>query len=69
MKQKETNAESSANCISLFAFYESVAPFLRRLRHPKFDAHDTNDYICESTDCKNAIAALTEIEATTKDAQ
>lgn len=47
----------------LLAFYEAVAPFLRRLREPRFDSHETNDYVCGSTDCQNAIAALSAIEA------
>jgi len=47
----------------LLAFYESVAPFLRRLREPRFDSEETNDYVCGSTDCKNALDALDAIEA------
>ena len=48
---------------ALLAFYEDVAPFLRRLREPRFDSYETNDYVCGSTDCKNALAALDAIEA------
>ena len=48
---------------ALLAFYEAVAPFLRRLREPRFDRDETNDYVCGSTDCKNALAALDDIEA------
>ena len=51
----------------LLAFYESVAPFLRRLREPRFDRYETNDYVCGSTECKNAIAALNHIEANAKE--
>ena len=47
----------------LLAFYEAVAPFLRRLREPRFDREETNDYVCGSTDCKNALDALAVIEA------
>ena len=47
----------------LLAFYEAVAPFLRRLREPRFDREETNDYVCGSTDCKNALDALDVIEA------
>jgi hypothetical protein len=47
---------------SLFRFYILTAPFLRRLIEPRFDSDETNDYICGSSDCKNAVSALKEIE-------
>ena len=47
----------------LLAFYKDVAPFLRRLRKPRFDDNETNDYVCGSTDCAAAIAALDRIES------
>ena len=34
-----------------------VAPFLARLIEPRYDSDETNDYICNSTDCENALRA------------
>ena len=36
---------------------EQIAPFLDRLIKPRFDGNETNDYICDSTDCKKALEA------------
>lgn len=47
----------------LMAFYKSASPFISRLRNPRFDTFETNDYVCGSTDCQKAISALDEIEA------
>ena len=42
----------------LRAFRDAVTPFLSRLREPRYDKSETNDYICGSTDCQTAIDAL-----------
>ncbi len=39
---------------------EKIAPFLARLTEPRYDKYETNDYINNSTDCKNALKAFQE---------
>ena len=41
----------------LQAFVDNVAPFLRRLQEPRYDKNETNDYICNSSDCQRALKA------------
>lgn len=48
---------------SLRTYYESTAPFLRRLRRPRYDVDETDEYVNGSTECKRAIVALGEIVA------
>ena len=37
-----------------------IAPFLERLIEPRYDKYETNDYINNSSDCKNALKAFQE---------
>ena len=39
---------------------EKIGPFIKRLIKPRYDKYETNDYINESSDCKNAILAYQE---------
>jgi len=39
---------------------EKIAPFLERLIEPRYDSDETNDYINNSSDCKNALIAFQE---------
>lgn len=66
---RAVNGGEAVRSDDLLAFHEAVAPFLRRLREPRFDRDETNDYVCGSTDCKNALAALDDIEANARDHQ
>ena len=34
-----------------------IAPFLNRLCEPRYDKFETNDYICNSSNCKDALEA------------
>ena len=63
MPNAELSGGEAVRSDDLLAFYEDVAPFLRRLREPRFDHYETNNYVCGSTDCKNALAALDAVEA------
>ncbi len=37
-------------------FRDDVTPFLKRLKEPRYDEDETNDYICGSSDFKRAVA-------------
>jgi hypothetical protein len=39
-------------------FKKAVSPFLRRLKEPRYDENETNDYVCGSSECKKAVEAL-----------
>lgn len=63
MNTQKTDDGTLLKSTDLLAFYERVAPFLRRLKEPRFDEYETNDYVCGSSDCDNALKALDDIEA------
>ncbi len=60
-KQNRIN-ELENHIDKLQAFIDDVVPFLRRLREPRYDEYETNDYICNSSDCSRALKALDEYE-------
>ncbi len=60
-KQNRIN-ELENHIDKLQAFIDDVVPFLRRLREPRYDENETNDYICNSSDCSRALKALDEYE-------
>ena len=41
---------------------DKIAPFLERLIEPRYDEFETNNYICNSTDCKEALEAFQQRE-------
>ena len=56
---RDISADDATEAIEeLIYFAEAVTPFLRRLREPRFDADETNDYVCGSSDCQRALEAL-----------
>ena len=46
---------------------DKIGPFLERLIEPRYDKYETNDYINNSTDCKNAIQAYLDYRASESD--
>lgn len=44
---------------------KNIGPFLERLIKPRHDEFETNDYICNSTDCKNALEAYQQWQSLT----
>lgn len=45
----------------LASFYAGVAPLLNRLKQPRYDADETNEYILNSTDYSDAMIAFEHI--------
>ena len=58
----EESKKQYAARLQLINFYESVKPLLTRLKFPRYDENETNDYILGSTDFDNAMRALEDIK-------
>lgn len=41
---------------ALEEYFSRTSPFLARLQQPRFDRYETNDYVCESSDCEDALS-------------